>query len=773
MPVTTRSRSRRGNEACVDLPSPIDDIPSTNTSTKPTKPKRDTSTITREECETWRDSKINKGSILNPLSKSFIKVNGELNKEIEKQCNLKYDIKKKLGFEDSLKNSESLDDFESWIRDPTINPFDNTSKIDLKFNKKSKYFKIYMKVFKLFRENKKGGNNIDEEILKIIPKNHLLFEGKVDLLYLYFKLEENDGNNNNNMTYKGDNKFSNGTYDNILIPVLEELNEYDKSEFIKFYGKFIYDSLLLTDDEFINEFIFKDGLESINGYNEYNDHIENLNNKKMNFDNMVEICNNLKIYDEIEDKLSLLMNINKEKFIQDSDSSKYFFVHYENIFKDIYDITYYNKSRHYDVDKFFKKIESTYLKGKEIEKVISNPLNYEFKLMDDPLENILIENKSKKPIQNYTNKDFLKYSEDYKKLKNEFDVLSKNYKSKSLENNLSPPKRPTMKIGDKQITIGVHKINQNYTDEDFEKKLIEYESKKHLLNEYQKLIETGFLSLTSNKSNGIIPQRLNKSREIIRNEDLNEDPNIKTTCNGNLDVLTREHLNVKEYPLAKLQLLAKIHTRKKNTLEKNEYDIIRTDCFYAPNLYNLLINQVKDKQSFHNIITKNKIDEEDIDELMKIINFIDPSLPKPQYIKPIHDIKLEITQSSISYKGKEFYKIFIQRRFGNLIYKVYDICSILADIEHDETGSTDMTSSTLMFKIFKLFNDGKLLETYVPPYNKNGSYSRLMIHFNNFKHPSAWIYKYNPANTDYDVEKSRDEQIEMFLSYYNEVNGFL
>jgi hypothetical protein len=122
-----------------------------------------------------------------------------------------------------------------------------------------------------------------------------------------------------------------------------------------------------------------------------------------------------------------------------------------------------------------------------------------------------------------------------------------------------------------------------------------------------------------------------------------------------------------------------------------------------------------------------------------------------------------------------FYNVYISRDIGGKEFKVYDICIIPADIEptgNFSTGSTDLSSNTMIFRICKLFNDGKLLHSYVPPYcilenARTGlfQYIKPQIHFNKYKNIDDWIYNDK-------FLKSKDEFIEMFKHYAEEINNY-
>ena len=73
----------------------------------------------------------------------------------------------------------------------------------------------------------------------------------------------------------------------------------------------------------------------------------------------------------------------------------------------------------------------------------------------------------------------------------------------------------------------------------------------------------------------------------------------------------------------------------------------------------------------------------------------------------------------------------------------------------------------MLFKLFKLFNDGRLLHKYVPPYcDENGRYIELTIHFNNYKTVTSWVKDGNNWRT-------KEKLIERFKHYATEINNLI
>jgi hypothetical protein len=78
----------------------------------------------------------------------------------------------------------------------------------------------------------------------------------------------------------------------------------------------------------------------------------------------------------------------------------------------------------------------------------------------------------------------------------------------------------------------------------------------------------------------------------------------------------------------------------------------------------------------------------------------------------------------------------------------------------------------MLFRIFKLFKDGRLLHNYVPPYyiidGPYIKYIKLMIHFNRYKTSEDWLYDKETGR-----EKDKEQFIDMFKRYASEINNFI
>jgi hypothetical protein len=199
---------------------------------------------------------------------------------------------------------------------------------------------------------------------------------------------------------------------------------------------------------------------------------------------------------------------------------------------------------------------------------------------------------------------------------------------------------------------------------------------------------------------------------------------------------------------------------------------IRTDCFYAPDLYNHIVNRINNTLPVTNPFTNSIIEEDKlkivIDDLMKIMKVLDPTIQRPYYVKPAHDTALFIKQVPLHSPSKqEFIQLRLIRRFYSMEIPFYNICVIPNDINPDSTGSTDISSAVFATTVEILFDKGILFHNYLPPYyvrEPNGLrplFIKPAIHFNNYSSISQWS------------NKTKQQQVEMMKHYLDELKQFL
>jgi hypothetical protein len=83
---------------------------------------------------------------------------------------------------------------------------------------------------------------------------------------------------------------------------------------------------------------------------------------------------------------------------------------------------------------------------------------------------------------------------------------------------------------------------------------------------------------------------------------------------------------------------------------------------------------------------------------------------------------------------------------------------IPSDIEPSDTGSTNISSSVFELNLKNIFDRGRLLHTYLPPYFiENQNYIKAQIHAVNYDTIESW------------ENKSRSEQIRIFINLSEEL----
>ena len=437
---------------------------------------------------------------------------------------------------------------------------------------------------------------------------------------------------------------------------------------------------------------------------------------------------------------------------------------------------------------------------------IEDPLDEYFKKYEEKLKKIksprfstLIDLTSFKPIANNRflndkqNKSFQieksKMKEDYEKSKQTFNKSLLKYERDKLvtptTKSPSPPKRPTIKL-ENGHTYTYGTADPKHIEDKLVKEFSsEYKKVKPLIDNYNKIKDMGYLELIKQETNQSpskdVRELIKKyplfsmNRENINDDLLHDYSSNENKCSESTDILTNEEFDNENYPLAKLQLMVTLKFPNPN----------RTECVYAPKLYNLLVTSVNSKEPFINPVTRIKYTEEHVNKIMDIMKIvINPDIERPIFLKPINDTKLFIdykplrSQTTGGPTWKRYlnwYNISIYRKFGDEIYKIYDLCTIPADVETDNdfaTESTDLTSNVMLFRIFKLFNDGRLLHNYVPPYYiVDGPYIKyvnLMIHFNRYKVTEDWFY-----DKETGTERNKEQFIDMFKRYASEINNFI
>jgi hypothetical protein len=360
-----------------------------------------------------------------------------------------------------------------------------------------------------------------------------------------------------------------------------------------------------------------------------------------------------------------------------------------------------------------------------------------------------------------------------------------------------PPEKPKITLPWGTVhTIGRQIDPMHIKDEIVVKFMQEYTNAMPIIEEYNRVRNMSYKELMRNVGNSPSSSKkrfiegnrlLSMTREDIANNILYDNTGLADKCSENIDILTNEELNDENYPLAKLQLMVQL---KVYTPDKKKY---RTECIYAPKLYNYLIKCINSKEPFINPVTKAKYTQENIEQLMKVMRIIDPKIEVPVFIKHRNDTKLKLNYithtvnirnlgadaSFGSVSILHFNEMYLSRMIAGVEKAVHVICFIPDGIEATgtfATGSADLNSYTMLANIYKLFNEGRLLYNYLPPYKVliEGSTNRYttikpQIHFNRFRTINNWIRKANFNNT----LLTKEEFIDRFKHYAQEVNNYV
>ena len=708
----------------------------------------------------------------------------------------------------------TLDDVKIWCENPLIHPIKGTPLTIVD----DEYFFIYEKAYKILKKALFS----NDDMLKILPKNHLLY-GNINFVH-YSCLKKNDPYIlklyvKKNASGKVDRElFREYSICNILHENLDNLKDKDNildTEIELLYNRFskLKNSLNTTNlDSIKNQFEilnkFKKRLFLTKNYiGEYtitecfNNLIEDAANYYLEtylFVDFLEnntLSNGYKILDFFRDNINNLI-IDGHNWIQDVFE---LYLYYKSLDKDISDCFDLNSGiiENYENIKYTQIVDPIDSYFEEFEKklaVIKNPIYSQ-------LVDITTYKAKNLASINYLNDEDFKI---FKLHRDNYDNERKKYESALLKydrnpsgSSPTPPKKPTITLpsSGKTITIAVQKDPMHIKDDVIKKFTKEYEKLKPIVEEYNNIKKMSYVDLKKYfgddpttaefrviQNNELLMMDREQIQENILYDSEHQDLNDK--CSEEIDILTNEDFSDENYPLAKLQLMVRL---KVYTPDRQTY---RTECIYAPELYNYLIKCINNKELFVNPITKTKYTNEHIDELMKVIKIIDSSLEVPRFIKHQNDTKLKITyqmrETHINPNMQRsfgdvniiyFYKIFLSRELVGTDYLVYEICHIPAGIEPTgfyATNSTDLSSSVMLFRIMKLFNEGRLLHNYLPPYciksenNPNAyRYIKPAIHFNRYREQINWI-----KDLEENRYRTKEEFINLFKHYATEINNY-
>ena len=693
-----------------------------------------------------------------------------------------------------IKKFSTVADVEMWCRNSKIHPIKNTPMLTLNME----YYKIYDKAFLILKKN-----NVPYDYMKtILPKDYVLF-GSIDILY-YLCI---------NKTYENIicevykfNKLELGVCKILTelfrtklissirgyITLIGENSNMAKNEIgllkRSFFGR-AYNTII----DFVDSLVFKLKISFFgNNYMNILDYSDKI--KKLKEDNYI-ICYFIDFLDnnKFSDGTNIIdyLNIEYAKPNLPSDDWIMNIMKIYNSYKAIYN----------DINDCFNPATGI-IENYEDKKLlpIKDPLDEFFEEFEKKLEEI------KKPIYSqlidlttFKPKENLKYLNDaqyaeFKKERDRYDTLWKKYQETLTTydrtihgSSPKPPVKPTITLPWGKVHTIAREIDPiHIKDEVMEKFREEYARVEPIIDEYNILKNMSYKELKRRMGNSPTSaemrliddnQLLRMTKEEIVDNVLYDYSGLADKCSESIDILTNEELDDENYPLAKLQLMVRFKVYIPGTTK------YRTECIYAPKLYNYLIKCINNKEYFVNPVTKTRYTEEHIEELMKVMRIVDPKIERPVFVKHRNDrlLKLEYKVETINYNSLHnsfgninsitYYKLYLSRTLGGVEYNIYNLCTIPAIIEIDgefASGSADITSSTMLFRIYKLFNDGMLLYNYVPPYhyvsatqNLNHVFVKIFIHFNSFRTRKQWIKD----------DTTKEQFIAMFKRYAEEINS--
>ena len=683
---------------------------------------------------------------------------------------------------------KTIEDIEKWCSNPEIHPFNGNHMTP----NSNEYQKIYQEAYKILKKNKINIADIPDKL----PKNHLLF-GDMDLLYYMNNREKINVitkiyENNKRELHAGELFAEHIAIISDKPTILEQELElikkcfegdYMKNAFEK-YNKMLVKSFF--NKNYVGVLSYPDRMRDLEKSSMYNDldketywFIQLLENNRLNNGEIIIEYLQKEYRSSINNWMEDALNIYNS---------------YKRVYKDIDDC--FNPATGI--------IENT--ENKQY-LPINDPLDAYFEEFEKKLEKIknpkyskLIDLTTFKPKKNAFFLNNAQYAE-FKKVKDAYDIDRKKYEV-NLElyekngKNGSSPKPPTKPVvvlpNGKNHTIGRELDPLHIKDEVIKSFKRDYKKALPIIEEYNAIKNMSYLELKkrviANSPSSSVKQLirdnelLTMTKEQIANDVLYDYSGLADKCSESIDILTNEELDDENYPLSKLQLMVRM---KVYTPDRQRY---RTECIYAPKLYNYLIKCINAKEPFINPVTKAKYTQENIEELMKVMRIIDPSLEVPVFIKHMNDTKLKVEYKELTktYQNLDasfgttntirYYKMYLSRIIGGVEYSVYNICTFPADIEAEgefATGSADLNSYTMVVNIYKLFNEGRLLYNYLPPYRvpltgRTGEYRYIKpaIHFNKYKLSKDWL-------NDGWSTMTKTDFINMFKHYAQEVNNYI
>ena len=708
----------------------------------------------------------------------------------------------------TVKTFKKVEDVERWFKDPEIHPIKGTPMPAMS----NEYYNIYVKAYTIMKKNTLADDY--EATHRLFPKNHYLY-GDIDLIY-YACVKEYYPELYKHI-YKGREN---------MLAICELLTE-------KLEDTADTDTVLETEMELLR--------------NRFNNEVKEVSNRhhRQNESNLVLIKDLIKYFREDladaffeKDYMSRLKYPERMRAIKEGvyNVEGHWFINFlENnkMANGLTPIKYfinvlkrpnppnwisqalkiYNdyKLTIKDIDDCFNP-DSGVVENVEDKKLmaIDDPLDKYFEVYEKDLAEIrkpiysqLIDLTTFKPKENLKYLNDAQYAE-FKKEKDKYDKEWKKYQDKQTTyettrqgSSPKPPEKPKITLPWGKVHTIAREIDPiHIKDEIVVKFREEYAKAQPIIDEYNRIKNMSYKELmyhvgdspSSSKKRFIEGNELlSMTKEEITNNVLYDYSDLADKCSESIDILTNEELDDENYPLSKLQLMARL---KVYTPDKKKY---RTECIYAPKLYNYLIKCINSKEPFINPVTKSKYTQENIEELMKVMRIIDPKIEVPVFIKHRNDTKLKINYTThevnlralgadASFGSVEvlrFNKMYLSRIIAGVENEIYVICYIPDGIEATgtfATGSADLNSYTMLVNIYKLFNEGRLLYNYLPPYNvrmegytDRYKYLKPQIHFNRINRINNWLRKSDNDPT----LLTKDEFVNRFKHYAQEINNYI
>jgi hypothetical protein len=654
---------------------------------------------------------------------------------------------------------------QRWFSNPLVDPITSTAiRWSLKLG--SPYVELYYLAFEHLCQlyDITADNQNIFIIEEALPQNHLLFNGKINLLFYNCLINEVDEidviNDHNYLVLQNYYEFIDETvstmstpespstvYKDVILNRLSEVFIESLAHFITYVISIRYiDFDSINNDQYISKIKkYQEDVIFVQGFNfhlnTYNDFIRT--SQIMNMSIMVKQYLHKDVFYMDDNQLYIDMIINN--LIQANN----FIDTLSNYYQEILKIYEYTANLH----------ESPFLNTNlQPYDEIEDPL---IKILSDiGIDNLDLVN-LKIPTRPFHNDaEYNKYLEEYNQLKKKYEHdLNKFQNGKTLER----PERPSMALtSGKMINVITGRLPYYMKDRQYNEIVRKVRENEHIITMYKNLIDKGLLDLMNNITVTDVDETfLKKDRQYFKDHVFFNNDGDKSKCNDNVDVGNiTEEFDSDDYLLAKLQLMYQLKSYDQNG------DISRVDCFYAPNLYNMIVVKMNNREVITNPVSGALIRVDEVhaivDELVQILRVVIPDIVTLRYRLPVHDQKLELKKSIVRRGNESFYEIYVVREIIGINIKICDICCIPSDIQ-----DTNISSDKFFEKIEYLFTHGFLMNSYVPPYciqvnNNNRTdryYFKTGIHFNNYTYVDQW------PNT-------KEKKKELYIHYFEEISKY-